>query len=79
MTAARLACSLTLGGAVVDTLGPAGVDFDPGASSSTLTGAGSLGGAGAASVVCNTANTVGAGSYRARSITAVPAGSVAAG
>ena len=74
-----LACTLTLGGAAIDSLGPTGVDFDQGAASNTLTGAGTLGGAGAAAIVCNTGNTVGAGSYRARSITAVQAGSVAAG
>jgi hypothetical protein len=76
----RLACTLTLGGAAIDTLGPgAGVDFDPGAATLTLTGAGTLGAAGTAAVVCNTSNTVAAGSYRARSITAVSAGSVANG
>lgn len=75
-----LACRLTLGGSVIDSLGPgAGVDFDQGAASNTLTGAGSLGAAGAAAVICNTNNSVGAGSYRARSITAVQAGSVANG
>ncbi len=75
----RLSCTLTLGGAAVDSLGPTGIDFDPGASSNTLTGAGTLGGAGAATVVCNTANTVAAGSYRAKSMTAVSASSVATG
>ena len=74
-----LACRLTLGGAAIDSLGPAGVDFDQGAASHTLTGAGPLGGPGAAAVVCNTGNSVGAGTYRARSITAVQAGSVAGG
>ncbi|HEV2774275.1 MAG TPA: hypothetical protein VGV90_01665 [Solirubrobacteraceae bacterium] len=75
----RLSCALTLGGAAIDSLGPAGVDFDQGAASNTLTGAGTLGGAGAAAVICNTGNSVGAGTYRARSITAVQTGSVAAG
>ena len=74
-----LACRLTLGGAPIDSLGPAGVDFDQGAASHTLTGAGALGAAGAAAVVCNTGNSVGAGTYRARSLTAVQAGSVAGG
>jgi hypothetical protein len=74
-----LACRLTLGGAVIDSLGPAGVDFDQGAASHTLTGAGPLGGPGAAAVVCNTGNSVGAGTYRARSLTAVQAASVAGG
>jgi hypothetical protein len=73
-----LTCTLTLGGAVIDSLGPA-TDFDPGTASNTLTGAGTLGGPGTATVVCNTANSVGAGTYRARSITAVQASSVAAG
>ena len=50
-----LACTLQIGGVVVDSLGPgAGIDFDQGAASNTLTGAGSLGGAGSAAVVCNT-------------------------
>ena len=76
----KLSCTLTLGGTVIDHLGPApGTDFDPGAANFVLTGAGTLGGPGAATVVCNTANTVGAGSYRARSITAVQTGSVAGG
>ena len=75
-----LACSLTLGGAAIDSLGPGvGIDFDLGAASNTLTGAGSLAGPGTAAVVCNTNNTVAAGSYRARSITAVSASSVGAG
>ncbi|MEA2143292.1 MAG: hypothetical protein QOI64_1722 [Solirubrobacteraceae bacterium] len=75
-----LACTLTLGGAAIDTLGPGvGIDFDQGASSNALTGGGSLSGAGTATVVCNTNNTVSAGSYRARSMTAVSASSVAAG
>jgi hypothetical protein len=73
-----LTCTLTLGGAVIDSLGPA-TDFDQGTVSNTLTGAGTLGGPGAASVVCNTANSVALGKYRARSITAVQAGSVAGG
>jgi len=75
----RLSCTLSIGAAAVDNLGPSGVDFDPGASSNTLTGAGALGGAGTATVVCNTANTVAAGSYRARSITATSASSLANG
>ena len=75
-----LACTLQIGGVVVDSLGAgAGVDFDQGAASNTLTGAGSLGGAGSAAVVCNTSNTVAAGTYRAKSITAVGAGSVVQG
>ena len=79
-TGGFLNCRLTIGGAVADTLGPgAGIDFDPGAASVTLTGAGSAGGGGPAAVVCNTNNTVGAGSYRARSMTAVQTSSVAAG
>jgi len=73
-----LSCRLMLGGAVIDTLGPGvGIDFDQGAASNTLTGAAS--GAGPAAVICNTSNTVSAGSYRARSMTAVSAGSVAGG
>ena len=73
-----LSCRLTLGGAVIDTLGPGvGIDFDQGATSNTLTGAAS--GGGPAAVICNTSNTVSAGSYRARSMTAVSAGSVAGG
>lgn len=73
-----LSCRLTLGGAVIDTLGPGvGIDFDQGATSNTLTGAAA--GAGPAAVICNTSNTVSAGSYRARSITAISAGSVAGG
>jgi hypothetical protein len=76
----KLACTLTLGGAALDTLGSGGIDFDPpGAANTTLTGAGTLGGPGAATVVCNTLNTVGLGGYWARSITAVQASSVAAG
>ena len=76
----RLACSLNVGGVAVDTLGPLpGIDFDPGAAANTLTGAGTLAAAGAATVVCSTDNTVGAGTYRARSMTAVQASSVAAG
>ncbi|MEA2195130.1 MAG: hypothetical protein QOG42_1564 [Solirubrobacteraceae bacterium] len=75
-----LACSLTLGGVVIDTLGAAnGIDFGVGASSNALTGGGALAGPGAAAVVCNTHNTVSAGSYRAKSMTAVNATSVAAG
>ncbi len=75
-----LACTLTIGGAAVDSLGPgAGIDFDQGATTNTLTGAGTLGGPGAAAVVCNTANTVSAGSYRAKSMIAVSAASVAGG
>jgi hypothetical protein len=75
-----LACTLTLGGAAIDSLGPgAGIDFDAGASSNAMTGGGTLAGPGAAAVVCNTNNTVAAGSYRARSMTAVQAASVAAG
>lgn len=75
-----LACSLNVGGAAADNLGPApGIDFDQGATANTLTGAGTLGAAGAATVVCNTNNTVTAGTYRARSMTAVQASSVAAG
>lgn len=75
-----LRCTLTIGGAAVDNLGPgAGIDFDQGATINTLTGAGSLGGPGTAAVVCNTGNTVSAGSYRARSMTAVSASSVAGG
>jgi hypothetical protein len=75
-----LACTLAIGGAVVDSLGPgAGIDFDQGATSNTLTGAGTLGGPGTATVVCNTNNTVTAGSYRARSITAISASSLANG
>ena len=50
--------------------GPASTSIQ-GAASNTLTGAGTLGAAGAAAVVCNTGNTVAAGSYRARSMTAV--------
>jgi hypothetical protein len=76
----RLRCSLNIGGVVVDNLGPAaGIDFDQGASSNTLTGAGTLDAAGAATVVCNTDNSVSAGTYRGRSMTAVQASSVAAG
>ena len=76
----RLACSLNVGGVAVDTLGPVpGIDFDPGAAANTLTGARTLAAAGTATVVCNTGNTVGAGTYRARSMTAVQASSVAAG
>lgn len=76
----RLTCSLTIGGVAVDNLGPApGIDFDQGASANTLTGAGTLAGAGAATVVCNTNNSVSAGEYRARSMTALQASSVAAG
>lgn len=76
----RLACTLSIGGVAVDSLGPApGIDFDEGASSNTLTGAGTLGAAGVATVVCNTSNTVSAGTYRGRSMTAVQASSVAAG
>lgn len=75
-----LSCALSLGGAVIDTLGPgAGIDFDQGATSNTLTGAGAIAGPGAATITCNTANTVSAGSYRARSLTAVNAGSVTGG
>ncbi len=76
---ARLSCTLTLGGAAIDNLGPGGIDFDAGASSNTLTGAGSLAAAGTAAVVCNTGNLVAAGSYRGRSMTAVDVSSVAAG
>jgi hypothetical protein len=76
----RLKCSLTIGGVAVDNLSPnRGIDFDMGASANTLTGAGTLAAAGAATVVCNTDNTVGGGEYRARSMTAVQASSVAAG
>jgi hypothetical protein len=75
----KLSCTLTIGGGAVDSLGAGGIDFDPGAASVTLTGGGTLGAAGTAAVICNTANTVGAGSYRARSITAVSASSVAGG
>ena len=75
----RLSCTLTLGGAAIDNLGPGGIDFDAGASSNTLTGAGSLGAPGAAQVVCNTGNLVPAGSYRGRSMTAVNVSSVAGG
>ena len=75
-----LACSLSIGGVPVDSLGPApGIDFDQGATSNALTGAGTLAAAGAATVVCNTNNTVTAGTYRGRSVTAVQASSVAAG
>ncbi len=75
-----LACSLNVGGVAVDTLGAGtGIDFDQGSSSNTLTGAGTLAAAGAATVVCNTNNNVTAGTYRARSMTAVQASSVAAG
>lgn len=75
-----LACTLTIGGGAVDSLGPgAGVDFDQGAASHTLTGAGTLGGPGTAAVVCNTNNSVAAGSYRAKSMTAVSAASLAGG
>ena len=75
----RLSCSLTLGGGGIDSLGAGGIDFDPGAAAITLTGAGSLAAPATATVVCNTANTVGAGSYRARSMTAVDVASVAGG
>jgi hypothetical protein len=75
----RLKCSLTMGGVAVDNLGPNGIDFDTGASANTLTGAATLAAAGAATVVCNTGNSVNAGNYRARSMTAVQASSVAAG
>jgi hypothetical protein len=75
----KLSCSLTVGGGAVDSLGAGGIDFDPGAASVTLTGGGTLGAAGTAAVVCNTGNTVAAGSYRARSMTAVSASSVAGG
>lgn len=75
----KLACTLTLGGAPIDSLGAAGIDFDPGASSNALTGGGTLSGPGTATVVCNTSNLVSAGSYRARSMTAVGASSVAPG
>jgi hypothetical protein len=76
----RLTCNLIIGGVAVDNLGPApGIDFDPGAAANTLTGARTLAAAGTATVVCNTGNTVGAGTYRARSMTAVQASSVAAG
>jgi hypothetical protein len=76
----RLTCSLTIGGVAVDSLGPVpGIDFDQGASANTLTGAGTLAAAGAATVVCNTGNTVTQGEYRARSMIAVQASSVAAG
>ena len=75
-----LACNLNIGGVVVDSLGPGtGIDFDQGSSGNTLTGAGTLGAAGAATVVCNTNNNVTAGTYRGRSMTAVQASSVAAG
>ena len=75
-----LACTLQLGGNVIDSLGPGvGIDFDQGATSNTLTGAGSIGGPSTAAVVCNTSNTVSAGSYRGRSLTAVSASSVANG
>ncbi len=75
-----LACSLNIGGVAADSLGPGtGIDFDQGSSANTLTGAGSLASAGAATVVCNTNNKVTAGTYRARSMTAVQASSVAAG
>lgn len=75
----RLKCSLTMGGVAVDNLGPNGIDFDTGASANTLTGAATLAAPGAATVVCNTGNSVNAGNYRARSMTAVQASSVAAG
>jgi hypothetical protein len=75
-----LACTLAIGATVVDSLGPgAGIDFDQGATSNTLTGAGALAAAGTATVICNTSNTVSAGSYRARSITAISASTVANG
>ncbi len=73
-----LACSLDLGGAVVDNLG-AGIDFGAGAALNTLAGAATLSGAGAATVTCNTNNTITAGSYRAKSIVAVPVASATAG
>ena len=51
-----------MGGVAVDSLGPdPGIDFDQGASANTLTGAGTLAAAGAATVVCNTGNSVNAG------------------
>jgi hypothetical protein len=75
----KLSCTLLVGGAGADSLGAGGIDFDPGAAGVTLTGAGTLAAAGTAAVICNTANTVGAGSYRARSMTAVSASSVANG
>ena len=75
----KLSCTLTLGGAAIDSLGATGIDFDPGASSNALTGGGTLSGPGTATVVCNTGNLVSAGSYRARSMTAVGASSVAPG
>jgi hypothetical protein len=76
-----LACSLSIGGVVVDSLGPDNgiVDFDQGTTVSTLTGAGTLAAAGPATVVCNTHNNVTGGWYRARSVTAVQASSVTAG
>jgi hypothetical protein len=77
---ARLMCNLIIGGVTVDSLGPIpGIDFDQGASANTLTGAGTLAAAGAAAVLCNTDNSLRGGSYRARSMTAVQASSVAAG
>jgi hypothetical protein len=76
----RLTCNLIIGGVAVDSLGPApGIDFDQGASANTLTGAGTLAAAGAATVVCNTNHSVSGGKYRGRSMTAVQASSVAAG
>ena len=75
-----LSCRLTIGGVPVDTLGPGnGVDFDQGAAMNTLTGGGTVAGGGPAAVVCNTNNTVTAGTYRARSMTAIKAASVDAG
>jgi hypothetical protein len=80
MPGGTLACSLIIGGVAVDTLGAGtGVDFDQGASANTLTGAGTLAATGTATVVCNTQNSVTAGTYRARSMTAVQASSVTAG
>lgn len=75
-----LSCSLNIGGVPVDTLGPPpGVDFGTGASVNVLVGAGTLPGGGPATVVCTTANTITAGTYRGRSIVAVKAAEVLPG
>lgn len=67
-----LACSLTLGGTPVDSLGAGnGTDFGTGDAANALVGAASLPNGGAAAVVCGTNNTVTAGSYRAKSMAAV--------
>lgn len=75
-----MACTLSVGGVPVDSLGAGnGTDFGTGDGANALVGAGSLPSGGSATVVCTTNNTVSAGTYRAKSIVAVRASALTPG